>query len=211
MRKALTTLIGAAVMLPILSFSYGAERPFVLDEKAMEKMSPAATNLCRRAEKRLDRIDYMGALDFYVKAEAEDPNHVELRFIVGNLAIREAKKRTAGESLELLGKARKSFQEVVDLKTKGLPVRRAEVRRANEGLKKIDELLSTQEKRDQDRNRIGKEMVDNYTKEIEAAQPVPEEKKEKGKDKEKGKAAAGTQGAGVPAAAGAGYGTADGM
>jgi len=108
---------------------------------------------------------------------------VQIRFLTARLAATEASKRAGNEAIQLFEKARASYQSVLDLKEKGAQVRRTDARRAESGVKMVSDSIANQDTKDQERARIGKGILDQYTMEIEAVKK-PKEDKKKGSEQE---------------------------
>jgi len=128
---------------------------------------------------------------------------VQIRFLTARLAATEASKRAGNEAIQLFEKARASYQSVLDLKEKGAQVRRPDARRAESGVKMVGDSIANQDTKDQERARIGKDILEQYTMEIETVRK-PKEDKTKGSEQEtKTKqqappAARGSSGVGAP-------------
>lgn len=155
--------------------SYGAD-PYVMSEPGIRELNDSARKLYEKGQKRLDRVNYEAALDCFLQAQDAAPEAVQIRFLSARLASAEASKRAGAEAIQLFEKARASYQSVLDLKEKGAQVRRPDVRRAESGVKMVSDSIANQETKDQERARIGKDILDQYTMEIEAVRKSKDDK-----------------------------------
>ena len=180
------------------SLSYGAD-PYVMSEAGVRELNDSARKLYQKGIKRLDRVNYEAALDCFLQAQDAAPEAVQIRFLTARLAAAEASKRAASEAIQLFEKARASYQSVLDLKEKGAQVRRPDARRAQDGLTSMSASIANQDTKDQERARIGKDILDQYTMEIEAVRKSKDDKTKGSEQETKKKQQA-------PPAAGAGSG-----
>lgn len=178
--------------------SYGTD-PYVMSEAGIRELNDSARKLYQKGQKRLDRVNYEAALDCFLQAQDAAPEAVQIRFLTARLATAEASKRAGSEAIQLFEKARASYQSVLDLKEKGAQVRRPDARRAQDGLTSMSASIANQDTKDQERARIGKDILDQYTMEIEAVRKSKDDKTKGSEQETKKKQQA-------PPAAGAGSG-----
>jgi hypothetical protein len=153
MLKPCRVFLILALLMPLSLGAWGLE--FALDKEETEALDKKSADSYQAGVKQLDHINYDGALAHFVKAQKSAPDHQGLCFLVGKLAMYEARKEMGDEAVRKLRLAETAYANLVEMKG----VRRAERARAASRLKRVQGLIDTQAERDARRKKIGRMIV----------------------------------------------------
>jgi len=158
MLKPCRVLLILALVMPLSLGVWGLE--FGLTEEETQELNEKAVEAYEAGVSELDHVNYDGALEEFVKAQKLAPEHQGVRFLVGKLAMYEARKEAGDEAVRKLRLAEKAYASLVEMEG----VRRAERARAASRLKRVQDLIDSQAERDARRAKIGRMIIADEVK-----------------------------------------------
>jgi hypothetical protein len=142
-------------------------KPLLLELKPipmqrLDKLSQAARDEYQAGMTEIDRINYKGALEHFMKAVEAEPDDVYLRNIVVQMGQYMGASRAGAESIRYYDIAAQNLKEMVDSPKLNL----REKERAQKALETIVSLRQTVGERDEKRQQAGMEIAREYAAQV---------------------------------------------
>ena len=164
MRREIVCL-GGMGMLWILGSAWALDG--ALNREQQARLQPEAKAAYEKAMEAADHVRIGEAIENLRAAAKAEPGNAPLRMLAARVAVEEGKKKMGEEALDLYRLAEAMYLEILNLPEDA--AKQSEVKRARKDLEQVQSLMVDQAERDARRMEIGRQIVVERSKELEAA------------------------------------------
>ncbi len=146
-----------AFTLGILTNNAIAKDHFEMAEKSIARLNAASQKDYNDGLEALDHIDYEGAIEHFEKVRSSNPEHAEIRILLGDLYKNRASREQGTQAIAYNQQAFNVYQEVLNIN--GTPVAVNNLEKATEGIRQTEASISGQAERDASLSRVSDEYL----------------------------------------------------